>query len=131
MTANAFYIQPSSGAPIYRQLVDQIRRQCASGQLQSGDRLPSVRELAGILSVNPMTISRAYSLLETEGLLVRQRGVGMQVAATKTTSIRERLALLDPAIQALAHQAQELEVPEQAVLKALQSLLKKQENSHD
>ncbi len=127
MTANIFYIQPSSGTPIYRQLTNQIRRQCASGQLRPGDMLPSVRNLAGSLGVNPMTISRAYSLLEAEGLLVRQRGVGMQVATAQTTPIRERIALLDPAIRALVHQAQELDVPEQSVLKALQRLLKKQE----
>lgn len=131
MTANIFYIQPSSGTPIYRQLTDQIRRQCASGQLRPGDMLPSVRNLAGNLGVNPMTISRAYSLLEAEGLLVRRRGVGMQVVAAKTTPIRERIALLDPAIRALVHQAQELDVPEQSVLKALQRLLKKQEKPDD
>jgi GntR family transcriptional regulator len=131
VTANIFYIQPSSGTPIYRQLTDQIRRQCASGQLRPGDMLPSVRNLAGNLGVNPMTISRAYSLLEAEGLLVRRRGVGMQVVAAKTTPIRERIALLDPAIRALVHQAQELDVPEQSVLKALQRLLKKQEKPDD
>lgn len=131
MTANIFYIQPSSGTPIYRQLTDQIRRQCASGQLRPGDMLPSVRNLAGSLGVNPMTISRAYSLLEAEGLLVRRRGVGMQVVAAKTTPIRERIALLDPAMRALVHQAQELDVPEQSVLKALQRLLKKQEKPND
>jgi len=81
--------------------------------------------------VNPMTISRAYSLLEAEGLLLRQRGVGMQVVTAKTTPIRERIALLDPAIRALVHQAQELDVPEQSVLKALQRLLKKQEKPDD
>lgn len=78
-----------------------------------------------------MTISRAYSLLEAEGLLVRQRGVGMQVAPAKATPTRERLALLDPAIRALAHQAQELEVPSEAVLKALERRLKKQEKTDD
>ncbi len=129
--ANAFYIQPSSGKPIYRQLVEQIRRQCASGQLHPGDLLPSVRELAGNLSVNPMTISRAYSALETEGVLLRRRGVGMEVAGAGLNSAAERSALLEPALRMVARQARELELPERAVVKALQKMLKELENQDD
>ena len=62
-------ISPSSGVPIYRQLMDQIKRMVASEQLNPGDTLPSVRSVATHLAVNPMTISKAYSLLEVEGLL--------------------------------------------------------------
>lgn len=75
-----FNLNPNSGAPIYRQLVDQIKRMVAGGQLRPGDQLPSVRELALAHAVNPMTISKAYSLLETEGILLRQRGKPMEVA---------------------------------------------------
>ena len=64
-----FVLQPVSGVPIYRQLVEQIRRLIAGGQLAPGTELPSVREVAQSHAVNPMTISKAYALLEAEGLL--------------------------------------------------------------
>jgi len=72
-------LNPSSGVPIYRQIVDQIRQQCASGGLTEGDLLPSVRSIATSLGINPMTVSKAYSQLEAEGLVLRKRGVGMVV----------------------------------------------------
>ncbi|OYU66678.1 MAG: GntR family transcriptional regulator, partial [Burkholderiales bacterium PBB5] len=59
----AFSIQTGSAEPIYRQLVEHVRRRVASGQIRAGDEIPSVRELAQQLAVHPMTISKAYSLL--------------------------------------------------------------------
>ena len=73
-------IDHHSGQPIYRQVMDQVRRQIMAGQLREGEQIVSVRELAGQLKVNPMTISKAYGLLEMEGLLQRRRGVGLFVA---------------------------------------------------
>jgi GntR family transcriptional regulator len=73
-------IDHHSGVPIYRQVMDQIRRQVMAGQLPEGEQLASVRDLAGQLNVNPMTVSKAYTLLEMEGLLERRRGVGLFVA---------------------------------------------------
>ena len=67
-----FSINPNSGEPIYRQLTEQIKRMVAGGQLKTGDELPSVRELAAQYAVNPMTISKAYSLLEAEGVLAHE-----------------------------------------------------------
>ena len=60
-----FQLSPSSGEPIYRQLIAQIKRMIASGQLKAGEYLPSVRQLATDLEVNPMTISKAYGFLES------------------------------------------------------------------
>jgi GntR family transcriptional regulator len=76
-TTSIFSIAPGSSEPIYRQLMEQIRRMSAAGQLADGDLLPSVRDVALALSLNPMTVSKAYNYLEVEGLLSRQRGVGM------------------------------------------------------
>lgn len=76
-----FVIAANDVVPIYRQIVDQVRRQIAGGQLHTGDELPSVRAVAQEHAVNPMTVSKAYSMLETEGLLERRRGMGMVVAA--------------------------------------------------
>ena len=75
-----FILQPSSGVPIYLQLIQQVRRMVASGQLTPGTELPSVREVATEYTVNPTTISKAYSLLENEGLLQRNRGKPMTVS---------------------------------------------------
>ena len=62
-------IDPSSGVPVYRQLVEQIRFGVASGLLASGEEIPSTRALSARLGVNPMTVSKAFGLLEQEGVL--------------------------------------------------------------
>lgn len=104
-----FHIAPSDAVPIYRQIVEQVRRQVASGQLRAGDEVPSVRVLAQAHAINPMTVSKAYSLLEAEGLLERRRGLGMVVATVRPTSrTSQRLALLEPTLRAAAQQAAEL-----------------------
>ena len=74
-----------SGTPIYRQIVDQTCQLVASGRLRPGEHLPSVRALAGELGINPMTVSKAYSLLERDGIVARRRGFGMVVVATSIT----------------------------------------------
>ena len=73
-------IETSSGLPITRQIMDQVRRHCAAGTLGPGDRLPSVRELARELAVNQNTILRVYERLTAEGLLERRHGAGTYVA---------------------------------------------------
>jgi GntR family transcriptional regulator len=73
-------IEASSGIPITRQIVDQIRTRCASGFLKPGDRIPSVRELARELAVNQNTILRAYERLTAEGVLILRHGEGTFVA---------------------------------------------------
>ncbi|MBN2376740.1 MAG: GntR family transcriptional regulator [Sedimentisphaerales bacterium] len=73
-------IDHHSGVPIYRQIIEQIRRQIVGGLIAAGEQLMSVRELAGKLKVNPMTVSKAYAYLEMEKLVERRRGVGLFVA---------------------------------------------------
>ncbi len=75
-----FQCDTTSRTPIYRQLIDQVRRGIARGSLRSGDRLPSVRKLSRDLVVNPNTISKAYTELEREGTLITQQGRGVFVA---------------------------------------------------
>lgn len=72
-------VDPHSGIPVYRQVVDQLRFQIASGVLQPGDEIPSTRALSVKLGVNPMTISKAYALLEGEGVLERRPGLPLVV----------------------------------------------------
>jgi len=124
-----FSIVPGSTEPIYRQLVEQVRRLVAGGQLASGDALPSVREVALQLAVNPMTVSKAYGLLELESLLERRRGVGMLVAdrprkRSGEGDINARLALLRPTLERAAREARELELDPDTVLSLFKNLLK-------
>jgi GntR family transcriptional regulator len=74
-----FQIQPTSGIPIYRQIMDQVKIQVARGRMLPGTFVPSVRQVAADLQVNPMTVSKAYSLLEKEGALELVRGQGMRI----------------------------------------------------
>ena len=107
-----FSLHPASGIPIYRQLVDQVRRLIAGGQLPPGAQLPSVRDLAVEYAVNPMTVSKAYSLLEAEGLLERNRGKPMTVAAGRRAqaSLTQRLRQIEPQVRQLALSARQLEL---------------------
>jgi GntR family transcriptional regulator len=82
-----FHVAPTSGVPIYRQIIDQVKAQVATGRLVNGDFLPSVRQVAGELTVNPMTVSKAYSLLERDGQIELVRGQGMRVIGR---TVRER-----------------------------------------
>ena len=94
------------GTPIYRQIVDQIRRLAITGVLREGDPVAHVRTLAKELKVNPMTVSRAYSQLEQNGILERRRGVGMFVAPIKTRELqRMRMDLINQAMERAASQA--------------------------
>ena len=65
-----------SGVPVYRQIMDQIHGAIASGALRAGDQLPTVRQLAVDLSVNPNTVVRAYRELEIRSVLTTQQGIG-------------------------------------------------------
>jgi GntR family transcriptional regulator len=76
-----FRVDSGSGVPIYRQLVQQVRRDVMLGRLQPGDQLPSVKEVVDSLSVNPNTVVKAFSELEHQGLVIRRQGVGTFVAA--------------------------------------------------
>ncbi len=84
-----FHIDASSGIPIYRQLVGQITQAITGGLLRPGDRLPSVRELARELTINPNTVARAYLELERDGLIEAARGSGTYVTATIPALSRE------------------------------------------
>ena len=109
-----FTLHPQSGVPIYRQLVEQIRRLIAGGQLQPGAELPSVRDLAVTHAVNPMTVSKAYALLEAEGLLQRNRGKPMTVTAGRKAqaSLAQRIKQLEPQAAPLVTAARQLELTE-------------------
>ena len=96
-------LDTSDGTPIYLQIVDQIKRNVAVGRLKPEDPLPSVRQLALELTINPNTVARAYLELEHEGVIYKRQGQGTYVSAKALdASRRERnrivTALLEKAI---------------------------------
>jgi GntR family transcriptional regulator len=120
-----FQIHPGSPEPIYRQLVDQLRRHVAAGRWVAGQELPSVRELALQLAVHPMTVSKAYGLAELEGLVERRRGLTMVIKAGQgqPSAAQDRIGQLRPALQRAAEAAHQLAIPKSQVLQLLEELL--------
>jgi GntR family transcriptional regulator len=121
-----FEIHPSSGVPIYRQLMDQVKALAASRRLKPGDMLPSVRQMAVELQVNMMTVSKAYARLEAEGVLERARGQGMLVAASQIAtngSLAQRQAELKPLAEPLVTRGQQLNLTNAQVLDVVKSVL--------
>src|SRR5678809_1739475 len=78
-----FRLDLHSGVPVYRQIIDQVLGGIAAGTLAGGDQLPTVRQLAVDLSINPNTVARAYRELELGGLLETHQGTGTFIAAQK------------------------------------------------
>ena len=79
----AFRLDAHSGVPVYRQLIDQVQAAVASGALAAADQLPTVRQVAVDLAINPNTVSRAYREMEIRGLLDTQQGTGTFIADRK------------------------------------------------
>lgn len=121
-----FTIQPSSGVPIYRQLVDQVQALVAGGRLRAGDMLPSVRQMAADLEINMMTVSKAWARLEADGLLERVRGTGMRVRElpVSRSSIPERKDELRLLIDPMVTRALQLGLTDEQVLSAVKAVLK-------
>lgn len=131
MAANfLFQIHPTSGVPIYRQLMDQVQAQIHAGRLPTGEMLPSVRQIAEELQINPMTVSKAYSLLERDGIIERVRGQGMRVMASPKSalSVRDRREKILPLLEQVAAQAFQLGLTRAQVIAALTPLLKERDD---
>ena len=91
-----FTIDPKSGVPFYRQIIDQVQFAIANGRLKCGDQLPTVRQLAVDLKVNPNTVARAYHELEIKGVVNTQMGTGTFIGDEKVEiSDLERKRMLD------------------------------------
>ncbi len=82
---NPFRLDMQSGVPFYRQIIDQVKSTMATGRLKPGERLPTVRQLAVDLSINPNTVSRAYTELELTGLVETQMGSGTFISHKQVT----------------------------------------------
>ena len=123
-------IDTHSPVPVYAQIMDRIRALVLEGNLKPGSALPSVRQLAADLEINPNTVAKAYSLLEREGLVstVRRRGTliaaSAEAAARKTVSTR-----LEGAVERIVEEASVLGVTPDELLEALKTRHKGKKNN--
>lgn len=89
-------IDPAAPEPLFEQIGQRVKESVASGLMAPGDRLPSVRELARELAINPNTVARAYEALERDGVIVRRQGSGCfiteQASPLRDDERRKRLA---------------------------------------
>jgi GntR family transcriptional regulator len=89
-----FHIDNASDRPVYLQIIDQIKRDIALGRLARDERLPTVRQLAQQLTINPNTIAKAFRQLEQEGIIVTKAGAGAFVASLDShlsSAVRKRI----------------------------------------
>ncbi|BCV34794.1 MULTISPECIES: GntR family transcriptional regulator [Shewanella] len=108
-------VNPSSGDPIYRQLSEQIIHLIVGGQLPEETVLPSVRQMAEHLAVNPMTVSRAVQQLVEQGWLERRRGQATRVALRQAHQSLSAEAIITPQLEDLLVTAQQLGLSQQGL----------------
>lgn len=120
-------VDPSSGVPVFRQVMDQVRFHIAGGLLKAGDELPPTRSLSAELGVNPMTISKAYNLLEREGVLERRPGRPLVVAPRAPEEIQlEKLDQLRSHLSAAVRAAQQLSLKPGEAVKVFRQMLEEE-----
>jgi GntR family transcriptional regulator len=113
-----------NGVPVYRQIMDQLKLQIATGVLPAGTEMASTRSLSAELSLNPMTISKAYSLLEREGVLERRRGQTLVVRERPTGTVEtDKLAHLRRQLAEAATLAGQLGISRTQALKLFRETL--------
>ena len=126
-----FQIKTTSGVPIYRQIVDQVNTHIVTGKMKADDFLPSVRQVASELEINPMTVSKAYSLLEKDGVLEYVRGQGMKVLGSAKESkknLKAREEDLMPILREVVNKAQQLSLEPGRVINKFKSMWEETQN---
>lgn len=113
-----------SGQPAYLQIASQVKAAAASGMLQPGDQLPSIRELAEHLRINRNTVSKAYEQLEHEGVVEMQQGKGVFLTGQPSPFSRlEQEKLLHAAVDAAIVQAHHFRIPDDELMNILRQRL--------
>jgi len=119
-------INPNSGVPVYRQVMDQIKYYIASGLLAPGQQLPSIRSLAGSLAVNPTTVVKAYTELQHGGVVEMKQGKGAFVSESAGALSEEQLRkALQQLARQLAVEAAQMGASSQLVMQMVQEELQK------
>ncbi len=112
-----FRIDNASDRPVYQQIIDQIKRDIALGRLNKNERLPTVRQLAGQIAINPNTIAKAYRQLEQEGIIVTKAGAGAFVANLDSNLSRSvRKKLISEELERIAVEAYHMQIDGQTLL---------------
>ncbi len=120
-----FFVDPQSGVPIFRQLIDQVKLHIASGLLKPGDELPSIRNLSIPLGVNPMTISKAYNLLVHDKVLVRRPGRPLVVAQFDEQQLGDRRhEQLQASLQPAVNMVRQLDLNPSEAVQMFETMLK-------
>lgn len=115
-------LHPSSGVPVYRQVLQQMRERILGGQLVKGEQLPSVRDLSVMVGINPLTAAKVYQFLEAEGLVETRRGHGTFVAGVaKKLNAASRRAEIEPALRQLVAEAIHLGIEDEELLRLVTS----------
>ncbi len=119
-----FFVDPQSGVPIFRQLMDQVKLHIASGMLKPGDELPSIRNLSVPLGVNPMTISKAYNLLVHDEVLERRPGRPLVVAPMDSYEMADRRdAQLRGGLNPAVNLVRQLDISHEEAIRTFKSML--------
>lgn len=114
-------ISLQDGVPIYRQITNQVKYLIASGRLEAHEELPPIRNLAEQLQITPNTVVKAYSELETAGMVYKRRGAGTFVAEVDSPlARREKRRILTQRADALLAEARQLDFSYQEVLSLLE-----------
>ncbi len=121
-----FRIDNASDRPVYLQIIDQVKRDVALGRLVKEERLPTVRQLAQQLAINPNTIAKAYRQLEQEGIIVTRAGAGAFVAALDSNLSRAvRRKLICDELERIAVEAFHMQIDRQTVAEWFDNALEK------
>jgi len=118
-----WHVNPHSGVPIYVQLEQQVKTAIAAGVLQEGDRLPTVRELALALTINPNTVARAYRELERAGFIETTPGRGTYVKAAKSPPMpaAERRRRLAAVVEVMVAEARALGFTDEEIMETVRA----------
>jgi GntR family transcriptional regulator len=121
-----FRIDNTSDRPVYQQIIDQVKRDIALGRLIKDEKLPTVRQLAKQLTINPNTIAKAYRQLEQEGIIVTKPGAGAFVTNLDSNLSRSvRKKIVSDELQQIAVEAFHMQIDRQTLLELFNSAVEK------
>jgi len=123
--AQRFFIDDELPVPIFAQLCEQVLAAVARGELRAGEQLPSVRDVAAALSLNPNTVNRAWAELERDGVVETRRGLGTFVSAKRAQAARERAPRLDALAQGFVGRATALGYEGEQIVRAVRAHVQK------
>lgn len=119
-------IDNASNRPVYQQIIDQIKRDIAMGRLIKDEKLPTVRQLAAQLAINPNTIAKAYRQLESEGIINTKPGSGAFIANLDSNlSKKKKKKLLSDELERIAVEAFHMQIDRQKLLELFNNAIEK------